>query len=405
MILTLASLALSLFNDSLYKIRPGRLVPVMYLSQGVFLFLYGLVMYQEGWSPYLRLGLAVLLTVPLSLTSHFDKTYFQRHLFVELGVKYGVKLGVINSARSVIDNIVLAVQVVVVGHVYDMFSLELSSLILCTSCLVFSLAITVFSFLLFRDYKGIPDRAQKSGSLLGNIRTQFSSLLHSKIYKVLLVQILDTITISHTYVSLFLLSSGLDELTMSYLSGATNLLHLVSAVLNVIKYRFRWGTRFADMFIVGHFVSVVVSVYLTSCWFYASFISGEAGDIDDDNTMPLWMVVYFVVTLSAGVITGTISLIRQEFEQDTIPVQDRGSISGVDKFLSLSLHIVLSLTNLCLTETYLYLVNMVLSVVVNTVSLGIMVSFKCDDVRVTSRYSAKEEEAVLLKSDTRKEGG
>ena len=398
-LLTLAALSISLLNEHIYTLPPGTLLPAMYLTQGTLLLMYGVVMYQAGWSPYIRLGVVVIFTVPLSLIGHFDNTYFQRHLFIELGRQYGVRLGVINSARSVIDNVVAAVQIVIVGLVYNMFSLELSSLILCTSCFVFSLAIASLSFLLFRDYNGTPKRAKKSVSLLCNIKTQFSSLINSKISKVLLVQILDTTTITHTYVYLFLLSAGLDELTMSYLAGATNILFLLSALLNVIKYRFKWSDRFADMFILGHFISLIVSVYLSSCWFYTTFISEEEeiGE-NTDNTMPLWMVIYFLITLSTGVITGTISLIREEFEQDTIPAHDRGSISGVNKFMSLTLHLVLSLTNLFLTETYLYLVNMTISVIVHIVSLSLMISYKYDDVRGALLHDAPEEEAVLLKS-------
>ena len=168
-ILTLASLAFSLFNDLLYRVRPGRLFPVMYVFQGGSLFLYGVVMSQGGWSPYLRLGVAVLFTVPLGLTSHFYKTYFQRHVFIELGRVYGVKLGVINSAHSVIESLVVAGQVVIAGQIYNVFSLEWSALIFCTTYLVLSSAAATLSYFLFRDYSGIPTRNKPLGTLLGNV--------------------------------------------------------------------------------------------------------------------------------------------------------------------------------------------------------------------------------------------
>lgn len=438
-ILIFSALAFSLVNETLFKIPPGRLVPVMYLLQGTFLFLYGVVMYQSQWSPLVRLGIAVIFTTPLGVIEHFDKTYFKRHLFIELAQDYRVKLGVVNSSRSVIDNLVSAGQIVIIGLVYSWYSLEVSSLVLCTFGFVMSALIAAFTSLVFKGYPGIPPRPKPSKSLAHNIKTQFASLRQSKIFKVILVEIIDTTTIAHVYISLFLLSSGLNELTMSYIMGITNVVFLLSAVVNVVKYRWRWGARFADLFVLGHAISLVVSVYLSACWFGVTFwgsqeegfsvgyptegvtagvlgfqelTSAPAGGKLDATTgiiqtvehpterpaisMPLWMTVYFALTLSSSFVTGTIKLIKEEFEQDNIPAEDRGSISGTCKFSALSIHIVLCLMNLCLSETLLYLVNFVLSVIVHAVSLCLMVSFKLDDVRVHSYWDGEEEGEGLL---------
>jgi hypothetical protein len=129
---TCSGLFTSLLNDKLYKIPPGKLMPVLYFTKGTSLFLYGVIMYQTSWDPYLKLGLTFLITLPLHIAAHFDDSYFERHLFVELSRKYDVKLGVTNSGRSVIGSLTHGIQVIIVGQIYDSLSLEQCSLYLCS---------------------------------------------------------------------------------------------------------------------------------------------------------------------------------------------------------------------------------------------------------------------------------
>ena len=354
-------------------------------------------MYQESWDPYLKLGLSFVVTMPLHFAAHFDGSYFERHLFVELSKKYDVKLGVTNSGRSVIGSFTHGIQVIIVGLLYNSLSLEQCSLYLCSFCYILALIMTLVSKKLFKEYPGIPARKQKSVSLTGNLRMQFRSLLDCRIFKILLANLLDTMTISHTYVALFFLSSGLDELSMSYISGIAKFLHIICAVINIVKYKYRWSKRFADMFIVGHVIALLMVVYVTLSWVYEVLVPQMSGEeVVEHSSMPGWMVGYYIISLSIGLITGTISLIKQEFLQDTIPAQDRGSIAGVDKFISLCIHIVISGINVWLPDTYLYLFNFVLSVVIHVVTVGIMFSYKFNEGRMECEISSDEYENIPL---------
>ena len=386
---TLTGLPTSLLNDKLYKIPPRNLMPVLYFTKGTSLFLYGLIMYQATWDPYLKLGLSFLVTIPLHFAAHFDGSYFERHLFVELSRRYGVTLGVTNSGRSIIGSFTHGIQVIIVGIIYNALPLEQCSLYLCSFCYILALIMSIVSRKLFKEYSGIPARKQKSkASFTGNLKTQFGSLLNCKIFKILLAKLLDSMTISHTYVALFFLSSGLDELSMSYISGASQLLHIACAVINILKYRFRWSTRFADMFIVGHVIALVLVLYETASWTYEVLVPWVwGGEVAEHSTMPAWMIGYYVISLSVGVVTGTISLIKQEFLQDNIPAQDRGSIAGVDKFISLSIHLGISAINVWLPDTYLYLFNFALSVVIHVMTLFIMLSFKFQEDKMDCEIS------------------
>ncbi|KAL5248072.1 hypothetical protein ACHWQZ_G017298 [Mnemiopsis leidyi] len=398
---TVTALPTSLLNDMLYKIPPAQLMPALYFVKGTSLFLYGVIMYQSSWDPYLKLGLAFIVLTPLHFAANFDNNYFERHLYVELSRKYGVKLGITNSGRSIIGSATAGVQVVVVGIIYNSLSLEDSSLYLCSFCYILAITMTIVSRKLFQDYPGVPQREHKTVSLISNLKTQVQSLLRCKVFKILLAHVLDTMTISHAYMSLFFLRSGLDELTMSYVTGLAEILHIFCAVVNIVKYNYRWSSRFADMFIVGHVIALLLMVYVTACWSYEVLVPWFLQvDEVEHSTMPGWMVGYFVLSLSTNLLVGTIKLVKQEFLQDNIPSEDRGSIAGVTKFISLSIHIAISAVNVWLPDTYLYLFNFVISVVVHIITLGIMFSYKFqEEAREKDVSSDYEDESMPLTSN------
>ena len=396
---TVTGLPTSLLNDKLYKIPPAQLMPALYFIKGTSLFLYGVIMYQSSWDPYLKLGLAFLVLTPLHFAANFDSNYFERHIYVELSRKYGVKLGITNSGRLVIGSATAGIQVVIVGLIYNSLSLEDSSLYLCSFCYILAITMTIVSRKLFQDYPGIPPRVHKSVSLTGNLKTQVQSLLKCKVFKILLAHVLDTMTIAPAYMSLFFLSSGLDELTMSYLTGLAEILHIICAIINIVKYNYRWSRRFADMFIVGHVIALLLLVYVTVCWSYEVLVPWFLGvEVVEHTTMPGWMVGYFILSLSTNLLVGTIKLVKQEFLQDNIPSEDRGSIAGVTKFISLCIHMAISAVNVWLPDTYLYLFNFGISVVIHIITLGIMFSYMFEEEARGKEMSGDDYESVPLTS-------
>lgn len=391
---TLIGIPTSLLNDKLYKVSPARLMPVLYLTKGFSLLFYGVIMYQETWDPYLKLGLSFLVTVPLHFAAHFDGSYFERHLFVELSQRYGVKLGVTNSGRSILGSFTHGLQVIIVGQIYQALTLEQCSLYLCSFCFFLSLTMTALSIKLFKDYPAIPQRKQRPSTLYGNLKTQFLSLKDCKIYKILVANILDSITISHAYVALFFLESGLDELSLSYIQGVSRIFHISCAVLNVIKYKFAWGKKFAEMFIVGHCVALFLLTYTSVCWGFETLTKNK--DTAIAISMPNWMIVYYILSLTLGVVTGTVTLAKQEFLQENIPTEDRGSIAGVGKILTLLLHMLLAGINLLLSDDGLYTFNFILSIIIHAMTLAIMVSYWQDEKKENEKTF--EHERVPLTS-------
>ena len=269
---------------------------------------------------------------------------------------------------------------------YLLLSLEDASLYMCGFGFVLATVMAIVSRPLFAGYMAVPSRKVSPRSILSNLRVQMSSFWNCRIYKIMLSEVLDTATIGTSYVSVFLLGAGLGEVEMTYMSAIAKISVLLACLLNLVKYKFSWSTRYADWFIFGHCIALFSCTYIFTAWVYTAWLPWWRGEVvEDADSMPTWMVVFYAISLSIGWLKGTMGLIKQEFFQVMIPPEDRGSIAGVKMFLCLMIMMVQTTVNLLLPTEYVYVVNFSMSMVTDLSTLAIVVSYKLDERRETRK--------------------
>lgn len=341
-IMSLSAIPASFTYEAIMKIKPRIILSILLMIQGLSALLYGItISLSDVLSESTRLYVGILFGVPIGIISNMADAYIQRHLIIEISERYSVALGTLNSYMHLLGTLLRTIFVLLIGYIYNYFSIEHSNIIIGVISLALNSGIAILSFYLLAGYKPITDKnVAVKPNIWRSIGSQCDRFKASKLFKVIIANIFENCQITPSYIFLFLLSSGLSALQLSYVESILYVTYVLGCLFNMFKGRLHLGDRYIQIWLIGQIFYLLISFYICTAyiivawlpWLRADHIMAGsevnfteamlgAGDVEfsEATSTPTWTIMYVI---AAAMYTGYncfTKLVVDEFYQRNIP--------------------------------------------------------------------------------------
>eukprot|EP00116_Pleurobrachia_bachei_P012152 sb/3472414/ len=136
---------------------------------------------------------------------------------------------------------------------------------------------------------------------------------------------------------------------------------------------------FLNMIVVAFFISLGTSLFLSGSWLVTVGLPWFHGEPDapDLDTMPLWLILYFVWNGLTTWVHHFSDMMKNEYMQVKIKPVERGAVTGIMMLINTLLQMLLSLINFMLPSTKLiYITNFGMSVVIHVLLVVVIVRYR-----------------------------